>query len=245
MEDITGLLVRTLFTYFFILLLLRLMGKRELGKMSVFDVVISIMLAEMAVLSIEDTEKPLMHFYLPMLLVCGLEIAMSFLSLKSKKVRDVVDGSADMIIENGQIREEAMRRNRLNMDDLMVHLRQKNVKNIADVEFALLEPTGQLSVFVKHDQSFLTKGDLGIKPSQPASPVTYKGLPIPLILDGKVRTEALRKVGQNELWLKREIRKYGIKDIKDVSFCSIDDQGIMYLDKKDSKKDSKKDTPQK
>lgn len=234
MDNITGLLLRTLFSYFFILVLLRLMGKRELGKMSVFDVVISIMLAEMAALSIEESNKPLIHFYLPMLLIGLLEISFAYLSLKSKKIRDIVDGSADMIIENGQIREDAMRRNRLNMDDLMVHLRQKNVKSIADVEFAMLEPTGQMSVFLKHDQETLTKGDLGIKPAQPVRSVTYKGLPIPLILDGKVRPEALRKIGQNELWLKREIRKYGIKDIKDVSFCSIDDQGIVYLDKKDT-----------
>lgn len=202
--------------------------------MSVFDVVISIMLAEMAALSIEESNKPLIQFYLPMLLIGLLEIIFAYLSMKSKKIRDIVDGSADMIIENGQIREDAMRRNRLNMDDLMVHLRQKNVKSIADVEFAMLEPTGQMSVFLKHDLETLTKGDLGIKPAQPVQSVTYKGLPIPLILDGKVRPEALRKIGQNELWLKREIRKYGIKEIKDVSFCSIDDQGIVYLDKKDT-----------
>lgn len=202
--------------------------------MSVFDVVISIMLAEMAALSIEESNKPLIQFYLPMLLIGLLEITFSYLSLKSKKIRDIVDGSADMIIENGQIREAAMRRNRLNMDDLLVHLRQKNVKNIADVEFAMLEPTGQMSVFLKHDRETLSKGDLGIKQPQPVQSVTYKGLPIPLILDGKVRPEALKKIGQNELWLKREIRKYGIKEIKDVSFCSIDDQGIVYLDKKDT-----------
>ncbi|CAM3495738.1 DUF421 domain-containing protein [Brevibacillus invocatus] len=234
MDHLTGLLLRTLFSYFFILVLLRLMGKRELGKMSVFDVVISIMLAEMAALSIEESNTPLIQFYLPMLLIGLLEITFAYLSLKSKKIRDIVDGSADMIIENGQIREDAMRRNRLNMDDLMVHLRQKNVKSIADVEIAMLEPTGQMSVFLKHDQETLTKGDLGIKPAQPVQSVTYKGLPIPLILDGKVRPEGLQKIGQNELWLKREIRKYGIKEIRDVSFCSIDDQGIVYLDKKDT-----------
>jgi uncharacterized membrane protein YcaP (DUF421 family) len=234
-DNMTGILLRTILSYFFILVLFRLMGKRELGKLSVFDVVISIMLAEMAALSIEESTKPLMQYYMPMLLIAVLEIGMARLMLKSKKMRDVVDGSADMIIERGEIREDAMRRNRLNMDDLMVHLRQKNVKNLADVEFALLEPTGQMSVFLKPDREPLTKRDLGIiKPAPPFQAVTYKGLPIPLILDGKVREEALRKIGQNHLWLKREIRKFGVKDIKDVSFCSIDDQGIIYLDKNDT-----------
>ncbi|WP_415858079.1 DUF421 domain-containing protein [Brevibacillus parabrevis] len=232
-EDISTVMLRTLFSYFFLLILLRIMGKRELGKLSVFDVVISIMLAEMAALAIEDVEKPALRFYLPMLLIAVLEIAMAYLSLKSKKFRDVVDGSADMIIENGQIREQAMRRNQLNMDDLMVHLRQKNVKNIADVEFALLEPTGQMSVFLKPEKEHLTRGDIELAKEEQIGPVSYKGLPIPLILDGKVRQEALQKIGQNQLWLKREIRKYGIKDIREVSFCSIDERGIMYLDKKD------------
>nr|WP_206768005.1 DUF421 domain-containing protein [Brevibacillus formosus] len=226
-------LLRTLFSYFFLLILVRLMGKRELGKLSVFDVVISIMLAEMAALAIEDVDKPALRFYLPMLLIALLEVVFAYVSLKSKKFRDTVDGSADLIIENGQIREHAMRRNRLNMDDLMVHLRQKDVKNIADVEFALLEPTGQMSVFLKEQKDKVTREDLSLMKKQQVGPVSYRGLPIPLILDGKVRTEALNKIGQNELWLKREIRKYGIKDIREVSFCSVDERGIMYLDKKD------------
>ncbi|NRR01878.1 DUF421 domain-containing protein [Brevibacillus sp. RS1.1] len=233
MDDLTMVLLRTLFSYFFLLILVRLMGKRELGKLSVFDVVISIMLAEMAALAIEDVDKPALRFYLPMLLIALLEVAFAYVSLKSKKFRDTVDGSADLIIENGQIREQAMRRNRLNMDDLMVHLRQKDVKNIADVEFALLEPTGQMSVFLKEQKEKVTREDLALMKKLQVGPVSYKGLPIPLILDGKVRTEALSKIGQNELWLKREIRKYGIKDIREVSFCSIDERGIIYLDKKD------------
>ncbi|TKI56398.1 DUF421 domain-containing protein [Brevibacillus antibioticus] len=233
MENLTMVLLRTLFSYFFLLILVRLMGKRELGKLSVFDVVISIMLAEMAALAIEDVDKPALRFYLPMLLIALLEVAFAYLSLKSKKFRDTVDGSADLIIENGQIREQAMRRNRLNMDDLMVHLRQKDVKSIADVEFALLEPTGQMSVFLKEQKDKVTREDLALMQKPQVGPVSYKGLPIPLILDGKVRTEALNKIGQNQLWLKREIRKYGIKDIREVSFCSIDERGIMYLDKKD------------
>ncbi|MFD2369835.1 DUF421 domain-containing protein [Brevibacillus sp. GCM10020057] len=229
----TTALLRTLFSYFFLLVMLRLMGKRELGKLSVFDVVISIMLAEMAVLAIEEIDKPAILFYIPMLLIGVLEIIMAYISLKSKKVRDIVDGSADVIIENGEIREAALQRNRLNMDDLLVHLRQKNVKNIADVEFALLEPTGQMSVFLKERKEPVKREDIGLTERAQSQPVSYKGLPIPLILDGRIRTEALHKIGQNELWLKREIRKYGIRDIREVSFCSIDERGVMYLDKKD------------
>jgi len=233
MGDLKTILLRTVLSYFILLLLMRLMGKRELGKLSVFDVVISIMLAEMAVLSIEDVKRPAIQFYLPMFLIGLMEIVAAFISMKSKKVRDIVEGTADLIIENGEIREQALRRNRLNLDDLLVHLRQKNVKNIADVEFAVLEPTGQMSVFLKPEKDFVTKSDLNVQPEPPARSVAYKGLPIPLIMDGKVRQEALKKIGQNELWLKREIRKHGIKDIRDVSFCSLDEHGVLYLDKVD------------
>ncbi len=201
--ELVTILLRTLFTYFFLLVLLRLMGKREMGKLSVFDVVISIMLAEMAVLAIENVDKPGMNFYLPMVLIGVMEIALAYISLKSKKVRDMVDGSAELIIENGEIREEVLKRNRMNLDDVMVHLRQKNIKNLADVEFAVLEPTGQISVFPKFDHLPVTRGDTKLQPPRPVSPVTFTGLPIPLIMDGKIRDEALRKIGQNKFWLKK------------------------------------------
>ncbi|WP_139490333.1 DUF421 domain-containing protein [Brevibacillus dissolubilis] len=235
MEDMSTIVLRTLFTYFFLLLLLRMMGKRELGKLSVFDVVISIMLAEMATLAIDQVERPALHFYVPMALLMALEIMMAWLSMRSKKVRDIVDGSAEIIIENGEIREAAMRRNRLNLDDLMVHLRQKNIKSIADVEFALLEPTGQMSVFPKPAKEPLTREDVGINPIAQGEEhlLSYKGLPIPLIMDGAVREEALTKIDKNKFWLKQQIRKHGIRDIKEISFCSIDEQGRLFIDKKD------------
>lgn len=231
--DISTILMRTLFTYFFILVLLRLMGKRELGKMSVFDVVISIMLAEMAVLVIEDVNRPAVVFYLPMVLIALLEIGMAYLSLKSKKIRDWIDGSPEVIMENGEIREEVMRRNRLNMDDLLFKLRQKNVNNLADVEFAILETTGEVSVFPKEKKLPVTREELGMDQPKPVAPVKYSGLPIPLIIDGEIREEALQRIGQNTFWLKKEIRKYGVKSAKEVSFCSIDSRGILFLDKKD------------
>lgn len=231
--ELTTILLRTLFTYFFMIILLRVMGKRELGKLSVFDVVISIMLAEMAVLAIDQIDRPAIYFYAPMILIGILEVGMAYFSMKSKKFRDVVDGSADMIIEHGQIREEAMRRNRLNLDDLMVHLRQKNINNLADVEFAILEPTGQMSVFPKTSKNPVTREDLHLADPKPKAEVSFQGPPIPLILDGVIQDEALRKIGQNTFWLKKEIRKHGIKNVKEISFCSIDSQGNLFIDRKD------------
>lgn len=227
--ELTTILMRTLFTYFFLLLIMRMLGKRELAKMSVFDVVISILLAEMAVLAIEEVKKPALYYYLPMLLIALLEIGFSYLFLKSKKFRDLLDGTADMIIENGEIREEAMKKNRMNYDDLIIQLRQKNVNNLADVEFAILEPTGELSVFPKKEES--GKNSSGEEPIDTLP--FYQGLPVPLIVDGVVREDGLKKIGRNQFWLHSEIRKRGIRHFKDVSFCSVDEKGVLYVDKKD------------
>ncbi len=231
--ELMTILLRTLFTYFFLLVLLRIMGKRELGKLSVFDVVISIMLAEMAVLAIDQVDRPAIYFYVPMIVIGLLEIVMAFFSMKSKRFRDMVEGTPDVIIENGEIREEALRRNRLNLDDLMVTLRQKNIHNLTDVEFAIMEPTGQMSVFTKDAKHPVTREDLHLHNEKTASQLLFQGLPVPLIMDGVIREEGLRKIGQNKFWLKKEIRKHGIKDVKEITFCSIDPQGILFIDRKD------------
>lgn len=234
--ELKTIMLRTLFTYFFILILLRLMGKRELAKMSVFDVVISIMLAEMAVLAIEDVEKPAYFFYLPMAGIGFLEIVMAILTLKSRRVRQWVEGSPTVLIENGQIREQALKENRINLDDLLIQLRQKNISHLADVEFAILEPTGELSVFPKREKQPVTKEDLHIAADSAVFPVRYDGLPLPLIMDGKVREDNLQRIGQNTFWLKKEIRKRGIREFREVFFCSIDSQGRLHIDKKDQQK---------
>jgi len=231
--EMSTMLLRTLFTYFFILVLLRLMGKRELGKLSVFDMVISIMLAEMAVLAIEDVREPAITFYLPMLLIAILEIVMAFITLKSKKLRDVVDGKSEVLIERGQIREDVLRRNRLNYDDLLVHLRQKNINNLADVEFAILEPTGQMSVFPKNEKSPVSREDLQAASGTAPAKVKANGLPVTLVMDGKIMEDSLRKLGQTKFWLFKELRKHGVKHVKDVSFCNIDHNGRLFVDLKD------------
>ncbi|TPG84146.1 DUF421 domain-containing protein [Brevibacillus laterosporus] len=232
--ELVTILMRTLFSYFFLLLIMRLMGKRELGQMSLFDVVISIMLAEMAVLAIDQVNKPLMHMFSPMILIMLLEIGMAYLFMKSKKIRQFVNGEADVLIANGEIREEALRKNRLNLDDLLIHLRQENIKNLADVEFAILETTGKVSVFTKPEKSTVTLEDLGLKVKQPqkSSSGVKVGFPIPLIMDGEVQTDALNKIGKNILWLKQELKKLRIRHANEVMFCSIDEQGKFFINKK-------------
>jgi uncharacterized membrane protein YcaP (DUF421 family) len=213
MEEYILIIFRTLFLYGLILLIFRLMGKREIGELSILDLVVYIMIGEMAVVAIENTEDPLINTILPMGLLLIVQTTLAFLSLKSKKFRDIVDGRPTVIINRGKIDEEAMRKQRYNFDDLLLQLRENKIENIADVEFAILEPSGNLSVFERTKDS---KGNITM----------------PLIMDGVIQEENLRKINKTNLWLRQELRNRGYKDIKDISFCSFQD-GKFFIDLKD------------
>lgn len=219
--EYSTMILRTLVLYFVIILVFRLMGKREIGQLSVVDFVISIMIAELAVMSIEDPNTPMISTIIPIGILVIIQIIMALISLKSEKVREVVDGKPTVLIEKGKIDEYEMKKQRYNFDDLLVQLRENNINSVADVEFAILEPTGKLSV-IKKDQS---------EDDYPSSV-----LPLPLILDGRIQGEHLDRIGKTELWLRQELRKVGQRDIKSISFCSLHKNGNFFIDLKNEKK---------
>lgn len=214
--DVGTIITRTIVIYVVILLVFRIMGKREIGELSVVDFVISIMLAELAVISIENETAPMAKQIIPMLVLMCIQITLAFISLKSEKLRKFIDGKPSVLIRQGKIDEKEMRRQRYNFDDLMLQLRQKDIKYVSDVEFAILEPSGDLSVIKKE------KG-----PNAKTHPFY---LPLPLILDGKVKEDHLEKIGKTQLWLRQELRKLGYKKVEDISFCSLDENDKLYVD---------------
>ncbi|GKU81408.1 DUF421 domain-containing protein [Niallia sp. NCCP-28] len=214
MEEYMIILFRTILIYTLIVLIFRLMGKREIGELSILDLVVFIMIAEIAVVAIEDIKAPLLPTLMPMFILLFIQLLLAFFSLKSKKLRDLIDGKPTIIINDGKIDEQAMKSQRYNFDDLLLQLREKDIRNIADVEFAILETSGKLSVFEK-DQSI-------------------SGITMPLIIDGIIQEENLSKIGQTTFWLRKELKKQGCINIKDISFCSYQD-GIFYLDFFDKK----------
>jgi len=222
-------LYRTLFMYFFVLVVLRLMGKREIGKLSIFDLVVSIMMAEIAVMVIEDTEKPLLKGVVPILVLMVTQISLSYLTLKSKRIRDLVDGEPAILIANGKIQDQEMAKQRYSIDDLLIQLREKNIQNIADVEFAILEASGKLSVFPKPFHQPITKGDLKLQGDN------YNGLPIALVADGQILVKNLLLIQKDEQWLIRELSQRGYPDIDGIYFASIDHKGNFFIDVKDKK----------
>lgn len=194
------------------------MGKREIGELSILDLVVFIMIAEMAVTAIEDEKDPLIHTIVPMTLLMIIQISLAYLSLKNQKIRHLLDGKPTIIINRGKVDEHAMRTQRYNFDDLMTQLRDKNINNVGDVEFAILEPTGKLSVIEKQKN----------KKKQPE-------LQVPLVVDGMIQEGNLETINKTNLWLRQQLRKLGYKEIKDISLCTFG-KGVFFIDVKDEKK---------
>lgn len=140
---------RTVLMYFVIYLTLRIMGKREIGKLSIFDLVISIMIAEIGVFVLEDIKRPVFDGIVPMITLVIIQLIIAIVSLKSRKVRLWFEGEPSILVAKGKLNREEMRKQRYNLDDLLLQLRGKNIQNIADVEFAILENSGQLTVIPK------------------------------------------------------------------------------------------------
>lgn len=225
--DVWSVLIRTVFIYFLVLFLMRVMGKREVGKLSIFDLIVSFMIADLASMALE-TEKGIIEIVFPMAILVTLQIGLSYLTLKNKTLRNVFDGEPTVIVNKGKIQDQTMKKLRYNLDDLMMQLREKNIYDVADVEFAILETSGKLSVLPKEARQPVRMKDLFAKDQ-----IKEVRLPIPVIVDGKVQDEGLAEINQNRFWLKREIQKYGYKDFKEIYFACVGSEGELYLDRKD------------
>nr|WP_238985146.1 DUF421 domain-containing protein [Bacillus kwashiorkori] len=191
------------------------MGKREIGELSILDLVVFVMIAEMAVMAIERNKIPFFENIFPMLILMFIQILLSFISLKSRAFRRLVDGEPSIIIKNGKILEKEMKKQRYNFDDLLMQLREKDISKISDVEFAILESSGKLSVIKKQQ---------GKK--------QHDGFTAALILDGEVQEDKLKEINKTPAWLNKELAKRGYHDVGEISFCSYSG-GEFYIDVKD------------
>ena len=209
-------IIRTIILYATTVLLLRVMGKRQIGQLQPYELVVIIMISELAAIPMQNTGIPLLSGLIPIFILVAAQVTLSYISLKSERARGVICGTPSIVIENSRIVEDELRRLRLNLNDLLEQLRLKNVPDISDVEYAILETSGQLSVILKSEKRPVEPQDLKISPE-------YEGLPITLIIDGQVIKENLKKVDLDMIWLQKELSKYGIKNVKDVFFASLDD----------------------
>jgi uncharacterized membrane protein YcaP (DUF421 family) len=231
--EVAATLLRTVGMYLFVFLVLRLMGKREIGKLSVFDLVISIMIAEIAAMVIEEPKKPVWMAIAPIILLLLIQLGIAYITLKSHLVRRWFEGKPRVLIRHGHISRSEMAKERYNLDDLMTHLRQKKITNIQDVELAVLESTGDLSVIPREriEDEERGKAERRSDKADAYPKVRYEMLPLALILDGHVQDENLQTLGKTRFWLKKELQAYDVDNFKQVFFCSVDHKGKLYVDK--------------
>lgn len=227
MNDISYLQIasETIITFFVLLALTRLLGKKQLSHLTFFNYVTGItigsMAANMVVLSTKDYTKDL----LSLVIWCLLTIIISYISLKSGKIRVILDGQPTIIIKHGEIDRKALKRTGVNIDDLTMLIRQYQIFSITEIDFAILEPDGRLSILKKPEYQGTQKSDLNIYPSPP----TY--LPIEIITDGKLLPKNLLEVGKSRDWLNNELSRANIKEIEEVFYAEIQSDGSLFIQK--------------
>ncbi len=221
--------IRTLILFVAVLILLRVMGKRQIGEIQPYELVVIIMISELAAIPMENTGVPILNGLIPIFVLVAAQVTLSYISLKSSKARGVICGRPSIVIENAVINEDELRRLRYNINDLLEQLRAKDVFDISDVEFAILETSGQISVILKSQKRPVQPADLGIE-------TPFEGLPLTLIIDGRLIEENLVKANKTVGWLLDRLNKSGVKRIQDVLLASLDSHGELYYQLKDKVK---------
>lgn len=217
--------VRTIILFLIVMTVMRIMGKRQIGELQPFELVIAIMISELAAVPMQETGIPLLSGIIPIITLLIIQLTFSYLSMKSETARQVICGTPSVVIENGRIVEEELQRLRYNINDLLEQLREKDYPNISDVEYAILETSGKLSVIPKSNKRALTPADLEI-------PTGYEGLPITLISDGVVNEENLATAGLDQQWLLDQLKERGLSDPKKVLFATLSPDGELFLQAK-------------
>lgn len=215
-------LARTLILYTLVMVTMRLMGKRQIAQLEPFELVIAIIIAELAVIPMQDRDIPLINGIIAILTLLFIQVSFSILSLKSLWFRSILDGRPNVIIANGVIQEDELRKVRYNLHELLEQLRLASVFDLSDVEYAVLETSGDLSVLLKSQVRPVTPRDLQL-------PTAYEGLPLVLILDGQVMHSELAKGQLSEGWLRKELEKHGTNDPKDVLIATLSTKGELFV----------------
>ncbi|GAQ17672.1 membrane protein yetF [Oceanobacillus picturae] len=208
MEESLFILYRTPIAFIAILLFFKLTGKKDIGEISVLEIAVTLMIADLGVIVIEEQERSLFTALLPIFLLVLIQYIVSKLTLKSQKARDVIDGRPSLIIENGKCHQQNMRDNGYTVDDLYTQLRDKGIADISTVKYALIEASGAFSVF-DYDTPFS----------------------LPVIVDGVVQEEQLDILRVNKDWLFSQIKQRGLT-VEDIFICSYTD-GELYMEKKE------------
>ena len=212
---------RSSLIYIFVLIVMRLMGKREIGQLQPFELAIAIMIADLASIPMTDSGIPITNGIISILGLLLMHLVISFLNVKSIKAREIICGKPTILIYRGKIDEKALKKERFTINELEERLRGNNVYNLGDVEYAILETSGQVTVIQKPEKRNTIPEDFNIIPD-------YEGIPYDLVVDGKIMEKNLQAIGKNYQWLKKQVEKFNMKpeealivtyDAKEQIFC--------------------------
>ena len=217
---------RAIVLYLIVLVVMRLMGKREIGQLQPFELAISIMIADLASIPMTEIGIPIFNGIVPILGLLVMHLILSLINLKSLKAREIICGKPSILIYRGKINEKELKKERFTINELEERLRGNNVVNLGDVEYAILETSGQVTVIQKPEKRNTIPEDFNIVPE-------YEGIPYDLVVDGKVMNKNLKAIGKNYNWLKKQVEKFDIKP-EEALVVTIDGKGQIFCQKKEN-----------
>jgi len=229
---------RAIILYILVLIVMRVMGKREIGQLQPFELAISIMIADLSTIPMADIGIPITNGIISILSLLIMHLLISFINLKSMKMRAFICGKPRILIYRGKIQEDALIKERFTINELEERLRAVNVMDLGDVEYAILETSGQISVIPKPNKRNLTPKDMNIE-------VKYEGIPYDLVIDGIVSIENLKAIGKDYNWLKKQVNHFGYEPEEalvvtynggEEIFCQKKEKNLKKKEKKKNKK---------
>lgn len=223
MPELMLILIRSILAFIVLLFLTRIMGKKQISQLTFFDYCVGITIGSIAATMSVDQNVKVTNGLMALIIWGGFPLILAYISLKSISFTKMVDGKATIMIQNGKVLEKNMKKNLFTIDELMLSLRDKGVFNISDVEMAVLETNGRLSVMLKTDKQPATPQSLGLSPPQMHGPTI-------LIMDGKLLERGLKERNLSKKWLLAQIQKQGVSNFNEVFLAQVDSQGNVYVD---------------
>lgn len=218
---------RSIVIYLFVLTVMRLMGKREIGQLQPFELAIAIMIADLASIPMTNAGIPITNGIISILGLLVMHLMISLLNMKSTKIRGFLCGKPAILIYRGKIDEMALKKERFTINELQERLRGNGVSSLGDVEYAILETNGEVTVIQKPEKRNTIPEDFGIVPE-------YEGIPYDLVIDGRIMDKNLKSIGKDVNWLRKQVEKFKMKP-EEALIVTYDGKGQMFCQKKERK----------
>ena len=219
--------VRTVILYFAILISMRIMGKRQLGEMEISEFIVAALIADLAATPLQDIGIPLLNGLVPIIIMFCFEIIIAWLNMRSVKLRKLTYGRPELIIRDGRIIREAMRKNRFTLDELMQELRAQGLTDTAQVEYAVLETNGQLSIILKSGDQPVTASQMGVV----GDDVSYAHI---IINEGRILDNNLKLLGRDRRWLSNELKRQNFRSADEVYILTLSESGRVFCQAKEA-----------